>query len=132
LFHTFKLFSNNCLGTSLDVFVECDTFHVSDYHKGIPYLDVSSVYEKDTNTLYINVVNRDKDREINTDILSCSGNFSGKAQVSEINSEDIHAKYMFYKQQQYIPVTKEVPVKGNSITYSFPAHSFTQIKVKMD
>jgi len=28
--------------------------------------------------------------------------------------------------------TKEFTVKGNKIVYSFPAHSFTQIKIKID
>jgi len=32
--------------------------------------------------------------------------------------------------EQDCPVVKEVAVKGNSMTYSFPAHSFTQIIVK--
>ena len=132
LFHTFKLFSNNCLGTSLNTYVVCDTFNTSGYYKGIPYLDVTSVFTKETNTLLINAVNRHKDKAINTDIINCSGNFSGKASVSEINSDDIYAHYVFDKQQQYIPVTTELKVKGNKIVYSFPAHSFTQIKVKVD
>ena len=43
LFYTFKLFSNNCLGNSVDTYVSCDTFN-TEKHKGIPYLDVSTVY----------------------------------------------------------------------------------------
>ncbi|HEX7412307.1 MAG TPA: alpha-L-arabinofuranosidase C-terminal domain-containing protein, partial [Bacteroidales bacterium] len=40
LFYTFKLFSNNCLGNSVDTYVVCDTFNTGQY-KGIPYLDVT-------------------------------------------------------------------------------------------
>jgi alpha-N-arabinofuranosidase len=45
LFYTFKLFSNNCLGNSVDTYVQCDTFNTDGY-KGIPYLDVTSVFSK--------------------------------------------------------------------------------------
>ena len=131
LFHTFKLFSNNCLGNSVDAFVSCDTFNTSDC-KGIPYLDVTSVYVKESKTLLINVVNRHKDKSISTEIISNSGSFSGKALTSEVNCDDIHAEFTFDKQQQYIPVTKEVPVRGKTMTYSFPAHSFVQIRVKIE
>jgi len=130
LFHTFKLFSNNCLGTSVDVSVECETFDAGDYKK-IPYLDVTSVYSKKTNTLFINVVNRHKDKAIPAEIINNSGNFTGKTFVSEVNSEDILAPFTFDEQQKYIPVTKELAVNGDKFSYSFPAHSFTQIKVKI-
>lgn len=46
LFYTFKLFSNNCRGYSIDTHVECDTFNTKKY-KGIPFLDVTSVYSKE-------------------------------------------------------------------------------------
>jgi alpha-N-arabinofuranosidase len=129
LFHTFKLFSNNCRGTSVDVFVECDTFNAGGY-KGIPYLDVTSVYSEETNTLVINVVNRHKEEPITAEIQNISGTITGKAQVSEVNSSGIHVQFTFDKQQDYIPVTRELTVKENMIRYSFPAHSFTQIRVK--
>jgi len=131
LFHTFKLFSNNCLGMSLDVFVDCETFDTGDFYKNIPYLDVSSVYSNQTNSLMINVVNRHKDEDISTEIINSSGTFSANASVSEINSDDIRAVYTFNKQEQYIPAFKELAVKGNKFIYSFPAHSFTQIILKI-
>jgi alpha-N-arabinofuranosidase len=132
LFYTFKSFSNNCLGMSVDVFVECETFDTSTIYKDIPYLDVTSVYSEDKELLIINVVNRHKDEAIVADIISSSGTFSGKASISEINRNDIYANYTFNEQEQYIPVTKELTVNGNKMVYSFPAHSFTQIKVKID
>ena len=130
LFYTFKLFSNNCRGNTIDTYVDCDTFN-TDKYKGIPFLDVTSVYSKETNTVYINVVNRHKDKTISADIISNSGTFSGKAIASEVNSEDINEAFVFDKQNEYVPATKEFSVKGNKMTYSFPAHSFVQIKIKV-
>jgi alpha-N-arabinofuranosidase len=131
LFYTFKSFSNNCRGNSIDTYVACDTFNAGKY-KGIPYLDVSSVYSKENGSVIINVVNRHKDKAIEAEILNVSGNFSGKPAVSEISATDLNAPFAFDKQQQYVPVTKEATAKGNKIVYSFPPHSFTQIIVKVD
>lgn len=130
-FYMFKLYSTNCRGTSLNPLVKCDTFSTSHYYQGIPYLDVTSVYNKKTNSLVINVVNRHKNKAVSTDIVSNSGDFSGKASVTVINSNDIKAPYTYAKRKNYIPVPKEISAKGNKFTYSFPAHSFTQIMVKV-
>src|SRR5262249_19147100 len=42
LFYTFKAFSNNCRGSSVDTYVSCDTFNTAKY-KGVPMLDVTTV-----------------------------------------------------------------------------------------
>lgn len=94
LFYTFKMFSNNCHGHSIDTYVECDTFNTEKF-KGIPYLDVTAVFRKETNTVYINVVNRHKDKAITTDVLSTSGNFAGKAEVSIINRSDLNEPFTY-------------------------------------
>lgn len=131
LFYTFKQFSNNCLGSSVDVYVDSDTFDADKLYNNIPYLDVTAVYSKEKGLLIINVVNRNKENAITADIISTSGKLRGKADITEINSNDIYADYTFDKQKQYIPVTKDIKIKGNEMEYSFPAHSFTQIKVKI-
>jgi alpha-N-arabinofuranosidase len=108
--------------------VECDTFNTTLY-KGIPYLDVTTVLSKETNTAYINVVNRHKDNAISADIVSESGDFDGKAEVSLLNANALNETFTFDKQDQYKPVVKEIKTEKNKVTCSFPAHSFTQIKV---
>jgi len=128
LFHTFKLFSTNCLGNSIDTYVECDTFN-TEKATGIPYLDVTSTYSEADKTVYINVVNRHKDETITSKIINSSGAFSGKAETRLINAESLDEQFTYDKQEQYKPVVRKVAVKGNKLTCSFPAHSFTQIKV---
>jgi alpha-L-arabinofuranosidase len=128
VFYTFKLFSNNCLGNSVDTYVACDTFGTALY-KGIPYLDVTTVYSKEANAVLINVINRNMDKGITTDIICNSGNFTGKSEASIINSDDLKAAFAFDKQSQYLPVTKDVKLNGNKLSFTFPPHSFTQIKV---
>ena len=128
LFYTFKLFSNNCRGNSIDTYVECDTFNTEKY-KGIPFLDVTSVYAEETKTVYINIVNRHNTKAIATDIISDTGEFAGKAEATVINCESLKDPFVFDKQKQYIPEIKEINTTENRISYSFPAHSITQIKI---
>ncbi|MBA7539388.1 Intracellular exo-alpha-(1-_5)-L-arabinofuranosidase [subsurface metagenome] len=130
LFNTFKLFSNNCLGYSVDTYVECDTFNTQKY-KGIPFLDVTTVYSEETNTVFINVVNRHKDNTITADIFIDSGEFTGKAEAKVITGDSLEDPFTFDQQGQYIPVKKEIEIEKNEFSYSFPAHSFTQIKVAL-
>jgi alpha-N-arabinofuranosidase len=130
LFYIFKSFSNNCLGNSVDTYVACDTFNTEKY-KGIPYLDVTSVYSPETQTLYINVINRNKDKAITADILPTSGEMTGKAVAGIIDSQSLETPFSFDKQPQYIPVTKEIKTNKTGLTYSFLPHSFTQIKVEI-
>ena len=107
---------------------QCDTFNTEKY-KGIPYLDVSTVYNNETKTVFINVVNRHKTEIIATEIKSVSGIFAEKAEASVLNCEPLDAPFTFDKQEQYKPIIKEIKVEENNISYSFPPHSFTQIKV---
>ncbi len=131
LFYTFKLFSNNCLGTSLDTFVECDTFNTKKFD-GIPFLDVTSTYSRETDTVFINVVNRHKENTITADIFNISGTLSGTAEAQIINRESLDEPFTYDTRNEYIPTVQEIKVKGNQLSYSFPAHSFTQIKVHVD
>ncbi len=128
LFYTFKLFSNNCRGNSIDTYVQCDTFNTEKY-KGIPFLDVTSVYSKETNTVFINVVNRHQDKTITADIINNSGTFEGKAETSLVNSDSLKDAFTFDKQSQYVPATKEIETQNSKMSCTFPPHSFTQIKV---
>jgi len=130
LFYTFKLFSNNCLGSTIDTHVQCDTFN-TELYKGIPYLDVTTVYSKETGFVFVNVINRHKDKSISADIINRSGNFKGNAEASIINAESLDEAFTIDKQAQYIPMVKEIATENNKMTCSFPPHSFTQIKMKV-
>ena len=56
-FQTFYLFSNNCLGTSLDVYTSCEKFS-NKVFTDVPYLDVTAVLNDSAKVLVVNVVNR--------------------------------------------------------------------------
>ena len=131
LFYIFKAYSNNCLGFSVDTYVDCDTFNTEKF-KGIPYLDATATYSKETHTVFINVVNRHKDKTITADILNTSAKLVGKAETSLVAGKDLQEVFTFDKQDQYIPVKKTIDIINNKITCSFPPHSFTQIRIEVN
>lgn len=128
LFYTYKLFSNNCRGNSVDTYVFCDTFNTGQY-KGVSYLDVTTVYDKENGTAYINIINRHKDKAITAEIRSATGAFGGMPQASLVNASSLSDPFSFEKKEQYIPVVAAVEMRNGNMIHVFPPHSFTQIKV---
>ena len=55
--------------------------------------------------------------------------FTGKAEASLITSDELKAAFTFDKQSQYLPSIKDVKFTGNKLSFTFPPHSFTQIRV---
>jgi len=129
IFYPLQLFANNCKGEAVDSYVDCGTFPSKD-HNQVPYLDVSTAYDKASGTLIINVVNRDKEKALPAGIISEEGNFSGNAEIFTVNGKDI--KDMNSTSEQKVKtVTSGMKVSGTEFSFSFPAHSFTMIRVKV-
>jgi alpha-N-arabinofuranosidase len=126
-FQTFNLFSNNCTGTALDVYTNCEKFS-NKVFTDVPYLDVTAVLNETGKVLVVNVVNRHETNAIPANITIQTGTFTGTAKVSELNGKNLTARST--KTEPAVTVsTKEIKFTGNSINYSFGAHSLTQIEI---
>ena len=79
-------------------------------------------------TVFINVVNRHEKNAITADIISNSGVYNGNAEAYIITS-NLQDPFTYDKQGQYKPAVNEIKTEKNKVTFSFPAHSFTQIKI---
>lgn len=139
IYYPLALFANNVKGTSLDVFVDCNTYNTEEFFIGlgesktkqtnVPYLDVSATYND--GEVVLCVVSRNKDKAITTDILNQSGEFTGPYKVWEVNAPDVKAMNNFDKENVKTVTKPDINAKGNKITYSFPAHSITMMKGKI-
>ena len=94
----------------------------------MPYLDASAAY--DNGSLVLNVVNRHQDQAIEVDFELEDKQFSGAVAVSEVNGPDIKAENDFGK-TTVKTVERAATADQRRLRYSFPAHSFTQLKVKL-
>lgn len=141
IYFPLQLFAQQVRGTSLDVFVDCDTYDTERFFLGlgesqaqldkVPYLDVSATYQ-DNGDVYICVVNRHKDKAISTSLISQTGAFSGSFEVYEVNGPDVKAENDFGKEP--VKTVKKDGLRADGmaeVTYSFPAHSFTMLKGKI-
>ncbi len=126
IYFPLQLFAQNVHGQSLETLVECDRYDAGDF-KQVPYLDVTSVLNQ--GELIINVVNRHADKPIATTLVNQTGSLAAKATVSEVNSEKMEDENNPQK-EVVKTLTKEITVGGNTFQYTFPPHSFTQIRIK--
>lgn len=130
IYYPLQLFARNCHGSSLAAWVESDTYDAGDFRK-IPYLDVTAVHNEKSGELILNVVNRHKEKAIETTIANQTRKLSGKATVSEVNSASLSDENN-EKDEKVKTSSREISVGDEGFTYAFPAHSFTQIRVKID
>jgi alpha-N-arabinofuranosidase len=133
LFHAFYLYSNNCHGTSLDVYTNCEKYS-NNVFKDIPYLDVTAVLNDSAKVLVVNVVNRHETNVIPANIILQSGEFTGSAKVNEVNGKvtapgNPRTPGSPGTEETVTTVTKDIKFKGNTVNYSFPAHSLTQLQI---
>ena len=128
-FHTFSLFSNSCIGTSLDVYTDCEKFS-NKVFADVPYLDVTAVLNEESKELVVNVVNRHETNAIPAKLIMQTGVFTGTAKVSELNGKNLTARST--KAEPAVSVsTREVKLTGNTINCSFAAHSLTQLEIQV-
>lgn len=141
IFYPLSLFANNVYGTSLDVFVDCDTYDTEEFfiglgeqttvQKSVPYLDVSATHQED-GTLIVNVVNRHLEEAITADIIAQEGVFRGPFEAYEVNGPDVKARNDFGETPVQARRKDDVAASGRDLTYAFPPHSFTMLKGRIE
>lgn len=127
LYQSFYLYSNNSHGTSLDVSVDCEKYSNKIFND-IPYLDVTAVLNDGTRTLVVNVVNRSETNALATDIDLENGAFQGNVTINDVNGPSVTSINTRTNEAVAI-ATRQIQFQGNKISYSFPAHSLTQMLI---
>jgi alpha-N-arabinofuranosidase len=118
---------------ALDVWSTSPTYSIGG-KAPLGYLDVSATRDAKTGKVFLNVLNRSKDKDIATRIDNQSGQLGASAAVWELNHPDLKATHTFGDDKKVRPTTKTVPltVTSGGFSYTFPAHSLTilQLDVK--
>ena len=117
---------------SLDVFVSAPTYQLQN-RPPLRYLDVSASYNAKDRALYVNVLNRSKDKDISTRIENQEGQIQSQVAVWEMNNTDLKATNSFADDHKVRPVTRTftAALQNNSFSYTFPAHSLTILKLQV-
>jgi len=130
IYYPLQLFASQCRGKSLDALVQCGTYDAGEC-KHVPYLDVSAAYDQQAGTLIINVVNRHLDKTIETTLVNQSGSWASPAELYEVNAPQV-TDGNSRELQRVKTVSKRVDISGQGFRYSFPPHSFTMIRIKIN
>ncbi len=117
--------------TALDVWVSSPTYRIQDRRQEVKYLDVSASYDPKSRQVFLNVLNRSKDKHIATRIDSQEGAVDGQVGAWELNHADLKASHTFGDDKKVRPVTRAVTatIENGGFTYTFPAHSLTILKM---
>jgi alpha-N-arabinofuranosidase len=125
-------FSKQRGNQSLDVYVSAPTYKVVN-RPSLRYLDVSTTYNATEKTIYVNVLNRSKDKDIATRIDNQEGTLQSEIGVWEMNHPDLKATHTFGDDKKVRPATRtfSASVVNNGFSYTFPAHSLTILRLRL-
>ncbi len=100
------------------------------FNPDLPMLDAIATLSGDRKTMYLAVVNRAEDADVDT-TLNISGWRSGASQsrVFEVNGKDKVAANPFGSTANVNIREKSVNIGGPKVSYRFPAHSVTVIEI---
>ena len=100
----------------------------------ISYLDVSATYDAAGHSVYVNVLNRSRDKDLATSVECQEGKLGSGVEVWQMNNSDLKAENTFGNDRKVAPQTHPLQVKvdGNAFRYTFPAHSLTILKLRVD
>jgi alpha-N-arabinofuranosidase len=123
-------FSKQRGNTALEVWSTGPTYSI-DRRAPLPYLDVSSTYDAKSKLIFVNVLNRNKDRSIAAHIEHQGVKIGTSVDVWEMNNTDLKAAHTFGDDKKVRPTTKTISVTPapDAFDYTFPAHSLTILRV---
>jgi alpha-N-arabinofuranosidase len=114
---------------ALDAWVSSPTYKIPQRPQDATYLDVSVTYSSTSREVFVNVLNRSKDKDITASIENQSGTWSGPAGVWQMNHADLKGTHTFGDDQKVRPQTSTTTLQNGQ--YTFPAHSLTILKLKL-
>ena len=117
---------------SLDVLVNSPEYK-PDGGRSLKYLDISSTYDAGSHQVFLNVLNRSEKNDIPAQIISTSGTVSPAVGVWELNHADLKTTHTFGDDHKVRPSEKtaSVALQSNGFNYTFPKHSLTVLKLKV-
>jgi alpha-N-arabinofuranosidase len=127
IYYPLQMFATRTRGQALDLFVDSPKYK-SRRFDDIPYLDASASF--DNGTLVVNAVNRHRDQPLDVEFELEDKQFSGPVEATEVNAPDIKAENNF-DASPVKPVQHSAMADGKKLRYRFPAHSYTQLAVKL-
>ena len=99
----------------------------------LQYLDVSITCNPKDRSVYVNVLNRSKSQDLRTRIENQQGTLTKTVEVWQMNHPDLKATHSFGDDKKVVPATSQftATLERNGFVYTFPAHSLTILKLRL-
>ena len=97
-------------------------------------MDVSATYNARDRAVYVNVLNRSKSQDIATRIQNEEGALKPEVGVWQMDYPDLKATHTFGDDKKVVPKTSAItaPLDKNGFSYTFPAHSLTLLRLRLE
>lgn len=144
-FYVFELYANQIGSQVVRSETNCDTFEAvlphdfralqnqrqvpqSDYKRVIPYLDCVSTYHQEEGSLYIHLINKNANEDVDCTVSIMEHGMKGEAVMYTIYNDDLNANNTMVKTDVF---TKEIPLGSVESTFTVPLkkHSVNLIKI---
>jgi alpha-N-arabinofuranosidase len=114
---------------ALDVWLSSPTYKLPNRPQEATYLDVSATYDRANRRVFLNVLNRSRDKDLTASIES-GGAVEGSPAVWQMNYSDLKATHTFGDDEKVRPKTSTptLTVDKGAFQYTFPAHSLTVLR----
>jgi alpha-N-arabinofuranosidase len=144
IYHPLRLYSQYMLDVALDAFVDCETYtqapenETSSWQHRVadlgPFklLDVSVTRDATGHELAIAVVNRDRERAHETTIQLTDALTISSVTAYEVNGAAPDVINSFAQPAAVSVREHALDVEGHSFTYTFPAHSVTVLRARVE
>jgi alpha-N-arabinofuranosidase len=129
-YYPYLLYSNESGQTALDVFWDGDTFSGWD-RAGIRTLDVTATFTSPSGELTVFVVNRSKDKEIETAVSLCDAEFKGDISIKTLNGPSVDSANTFENPNVVGVKETKKNAGGKIFNYAFEPHSLTVLSGKL-
>jgi alpha-N-arabinofuranosidase len=111
-------------GNVLNLAVESESYEVPEIGK-VPYIDVAAMFDPETGSTALLILNRDLAKARELEILWRDGAPARAGECQVLTGGDLKAFNSFEAPKRVIPQPAEPPKPGARMTFQLPAHSFT-------
>jgi alpha-N-arabinofuranosidase len=147
IYHPFWLYSTLSHELALDVFVECEQYHLTAEEEQAagswhghrvadlgPFnlLDVTATCDAAGRQISIAVVNRDRERAHTATLQFADAVVAVGVDVHEITGADPTARNSFEEPEAVTVQQRPLEQRGPSFEYTFPAHSITLLRLRVE
>lgn len=148
IYHPFRLFSEHMQKTALDVFVDCEMYHLRPAEEQTPWphrvaglgpfrlLDVSATYNPSKREVVLAVVNRDRERSHTATIQLADGVAVSGLLAYEVSGTHPDVVNSFENPHEVDVKEHHLDLSGSSfaggnLEYTFLPHSFTLLRLSL-